>query len=854
VSVVANVAINIDGKQAQSLLKAIQSEVEKLNGEFDQVSKKTSGLFDQLNSAATSAVGQLVAVTGAAFTLQKVFDTLGAQSKADAALRSLNVNTEQASVAFRQLSSDLSGQASQVELTTAAYDVASAGFANVADQTRILEAATKGAVGGMSDVNTVGNAVTSVLNAYGMSAGQASTLVDQFIQTQNDGKIILAEYASQIGNLAPTAKAAGVGIDELNAAISTITAQGVPVESTFTGLNQALIAILKPSQEAADLAKQLGIDFSESGLRAKGFGGLLADVAKATGGSTTAITKLFGSVDALKAVLPLISGDLASFNKNLENQRNSAGVATKAFDDMRNTMEGALKEVQTAFENLIVAFAPALPAIIAPFKLLAGTISLVANNLKAVSQAAVFLATFSGILNASVIATKAWAVATQGLAAAKKAAGVAAAFLQAVMNPANIAKIALALGAATGAAVLLGKSMENSANQIAKTKGSQDGVTKAAAESVKQYSSLPKPIEDSKEAAKKLKEEQQAITDAIQESGKQIEANAKMNQAIADQHSSFRQAYLKAEMQINDVLLDQAKTQLDNAKTQEQRIKAARDIYDLTVKQAQLEYEATKAQIAAETEKANLALMAADQKAKEVQIIVQLAAAQGKVNDSHYKALQLANEAVDLAGVQSATVKLVAQQQERAAQAALQGKINAADSAFQANILAKNTSGAASAAAQFAGQMERGAVAAIAAARGIGVVRTLEDMQTSIGTLSGSTTTTASYTAEEAKALGIGPYANANRGGESEYVIPQSRQGGFAASYLPGTGSAAALPSGNDGSGAAPAINIQTGPVMQQGGTNYVTVKDFEQGLQSVAASLLGNNRSTGGRRYAGVR
>jgi hypothetical protein len=41
---------------------------------------------------------------------------------------------------------------------------------------------------------------------------------------------------------------------------------------------------------------------------------------------------------------------------------------------------------------------------------------------------------------------------------------------------------------------------------------------------------------------------------------------------------------------------------------------------------------------------------------------------------------------------------------------------------------------------------------------------------------------------------------------------------------------------------------------MQQNGQNYVTMQDFEQGLQAVSSSLLTNNRSAGGRRYAGVR
>jgi TP901 family phage tail tape measure protein len=387
VSVVANVAINIDGKQAQSLLKAIQGEVEKLNGSFDQIPKKTGGIFDKLKGAASSAIGQLAAITGAAVTLRQAFTTLADQSKAEGALRTLGVDADVATQQFTQLSKELKGQASVVELTAAAYDVASAGFLKTADQTKILEAATKGAVGGMSDINTVGNAVTSVLNAYGMSADQAGLLVDGFIQTQNDGKIVLAEYAALVGRLAPLGAAAGVGIKELNAAVATITAQGVKPEAAVTGLAQAISSILKPTSEAQKLAKELGIDFTETGLRSKGLGGFLNEVATATGGSSSKLTQLFGSLDAVKALLPLLSGDMKKFVENILKQDEAAGVATKAFNDMANTLGGALKEVDTAFKNLVVAFKPITPAIIAPFKVLAGAVNLVTENIKALAAA-----------------------------------------------------------------------------------------------------------------------------------------------------------------------------------------------------------------------------------------------------------------------------------------------------------------------------------------------------------------------------------------------------------------------------------------------------------------------------------
>jgi hypothetical protein len=48
-------------------------------------------------------------------------------------------------------------------------------------------------------------------------------------------------------------------------------------------------------------------------------------------------------------------------------------------------------------------------------------------------------------------------------------------------------------------------------------------------------------------------------------------------------------------------------------------------------------------------------------------------------------------------------------------------------------------------------------------------------------------------------------------------------------------------------------INIQTGPVLQQDNNRYVTLGDMENALQTLAATLLTNGRTTGGRRFQGV-
>ena len=312
--------------------------------ELNRVNKATGAL--------QGAVGKLLGGFAAVDLARRFFQGFAEADKAAAAVRTLGVDSEVLRRELLGVSNELEGLVSQTELTTAAYDVASAGFTDAAGAANILKAASLGAVGGLADLNTVADATTSVLNAYGLSSDKAAKLVDGFIQTQNDGKIVVAQYAQQIGRVAPIAAAAGVGIDELNAAISTVTAQGVPIESTFAGLRQVIASVIKPTDEASKAAEALGIDFSSAAIKTKGFGGFLEEVVQKTGGSEVALTKLFGSVEALAAILPLTNDGLVSFNDNLDNQANSAGAAEKATEDLGGTVTSQVTKIINNIGNV----------------------------------------------------------------------------------------------------------------------------------------------------------------------------------------------------------------------------------------------------------------------------------------------------------------------------------------------------------------------------------------------------------------------------------------------------------------------------------------------------------------------
>ena len=364
------IRLKVDGSPAINPLKQVTKETKKLenavrntNGQLKNAKGRFSGVgtgarkaaqgIKALGLAAKSFLGPIGLTLSAVTAVTAGFKGFVEADKARAAVKTLGVDAQRLEMQLTGVVARTKGAASSNQLLAASYDVASAGFNRAADISKILEASVRGASGGMTDIATVSDAATSVMNAYGFSTDKVSKIVDGFIQTQNDGKIVVGQYAGQIGRVAPIASAAGVGLDELNAAISTVTAQGVPVESTFAGIGQVMASILKPTSEAATTAKQLGLEFNTAAIKSKGFAGFLQDVIDKTGGSEVEITKLFGSVDALKALMPLISNDLKTFNKNLENQRNSTGAASDAADIMGQTVSSQLSRIVNSITTLV---------------------------------------------------------------------------------------------------------------------------------------------------------------------------------------------------------------------------------------------------------------------------------------------------------------------------------------------------------------------------------------------------------------------------------------------------------------------------------------------------------------------
>ena len=250
------------------------------------------------------------------------------------------------------------------QLTTQAralYQAISAGAETGAESIKVMEVANKLAIGGVTDQATAIDGLTSVLNAFGLNMEAFSDIVAQkFFTAMRKGKTTVGELSANIGVLAPTANAAGLSLDEMFAAVSAITTGGIKTETAIISLNQALVAMLKPTKQAREEADRLGIEFNALVLRKKGLSGFFRELMGNSKLTDESMTKLFGNVRALRAVLALSNNDGEKFAEILQAMEENTDDADQAFEKMTATlghqvdlMNAAGEAASESFGNMV---------------------------------------------------------------------------------------------------------------------------------------------------------------------------------------------------------------------------------------------------------------------------------------------------------------------------------------------------------------------------------------------------------------------------------------------------------------------------------------------------------------------
>jgi TP901 family phage tail tape measure protein len=208
----------------------------------------------------------------------------------------------------------------------------------------VLAVSAKAAKAGVTDTGIAADAITTILNAYGLSADKAADVSDFLFSVVRRGKTTFAELAPSIGLVATTAASAGVGLDEFGAAIATMTRRGIKTENAITALNAIIATFLKPTDDAAKYAKRLGFELSSATIKSIGLKGVFEKIAKLP---PDAISRIFPNKRAIRGVLPALQS-MEGFNDDIKIMKNRAGAADKAYAKMAKTLSMTLARLKQA--------------------------------------------------------------------------------------------------------------------------------------------------------------------------------------------------------------------------------------------------------------------------------------------------------------------------------------------------------------------------------------------------------------------------------------------------------------------------------------------------------------------------
>ena len=232
------------------------------------------------------------------------------------------------------------------------YDVVSAGVQGFENQLRVLNVTNKVAIGGITDTATATDLLVGTLNAYAGQGETAESVADILFTTVRQGKTTMQELASSMGNVVATASNTGVRLNELGAAIATLTAGGLKTTKAMTAIKGAVAGLSRPTLEGQQLIEQLGLDFSITALQSKGFAQVMREIREATQGNTAALIKLFPAQEAQDAILPLLGGRWESFNQQLEAFNDTSGATDAAFKRITETASFQIDRLSSGFKNL----------------------------------------------------------------------------------------------------------------------------------------------------------------------------------------------------------------------------------------------------------------------------------------------------------------------------------------------------------------------------------------------------------------------------------------------------------------------------------------------------------------------
>ena len=354
----------LNGQLAQNnLLTVWGQEVEKAGQKLQELGQNITKVGDKLTTTVTAPI---MAAGAASVKLATGLEDGMAKVSTIADESELSMSDMEKQI--KELSNTTGIGAG--DIAEATYQAISAGR-STGEAVGFVADASKLAKAGFTDVTTSVDTLTTILNAYGLSADAATAVSDKLITTQNLGKTTVAQLGQSLGTVIPTAAAYGVNLDNVAAAYVAMTKNGVSTAESTTYLNSMINELGKSGTKASDILKEkTGKSFHELMDSGASFADVLGIVIEGADEAGVELGDMFGNVRAGRAAMNIAANGAKEFNKALASMSKAAGTTQIAFDKVANTTSSKFNKAVNRIKNsgieagqaILTEFAPAIEA------------------------------------------------------------------------------------------------------------------------------------------------------------------------------------------------------------------------------------------------------------------------------------------------------------------------------------------------------------------------------------------------------------------------------------------------------------------------------------------------------------
>lgn len=248
------------------------------------------------------------------------------------------------------------GLGSASELMEGYYQTISAGVTDPAQALETLTVASKAAKAAHVQQGEVIKVLTKTMAGFGGSVQSAAEASDLLFAIEKEGQTNFGELVPIMGDLATLTNAVAGNSHELGGALALLTQTAGSASVAGTQYKAVLMGLLAPSTDLQKLLHSMGYADGKALVSERGLVGALKTIQAEAARTGVAMTKLFGSQEAIIGLEALRKGGFEEWLKKIAAMQSAVGSTDAAYARWAVTLDGLYATAKNTVGKFAVEF------------------------------------------------------------------------------------------------------------------------------------------------------------------------------------------------------------------------------------------------------------------------------------------------------------------------------------------------------------------------------------------------------------------------------------------------------------------------------------------------------------------